>query len=733
MSFLLFKVDLKRNNYQNNDYNNTKSNRGGDTNYQTLKESNYSQMIQTRSQRVRAAMFPETLEDIGSDTTEQQTPSKVLNGRPTAIQRLAGPSQMLKTAIVDLINYLDDATAAQKSIPEIIKLLNDEDKLVVQKAIAFIEQLSNKDASKQALANSQPLINALINLLNTTNDPQMQRNIASALHHITSDQPSGIQLLFKSGGIAALIKLLSSPIDTVVYYATTTLHNLLIYEENSKVQIRKCGGIQKMVALMQTNTNQKFLAILLDCLHMLAYNNAESKLIIAASGGPKELVRILHNANYEKLLWTAIRLMKVLSICSSNKPALIKSGAIQVLTEHIIKPVNNRILINCLLTLRNLSDCAINEDNLDVLIKRLVDLLESNVDLNLSICAAGILSNLTCNNELNKIKFVEYNGIETMIRTMVQSKDDNFDDIYEPIVCSLRHVTNRNECSLKAQESIRYNYGLPAIVKILQSENNKWPLLKACIGLTRNLSLSENNLVPLRELGIIPRLVQLLIKAVNILQQAEVNNQEAVIDDVPMEEIIEGSVGALHQLSRDIHNRIIIRELKCIPLLVQLLYMSWESIQRVACGTLCELANDKESIDMIESEQVTDKLTELLRSKDDALATYAAAVLYRLSEDKPQQQQQQQNSFNRLNVNNGSILIQQRNGGQANIVDYGQYNAVNNPYELEMKPQHANGNDLTDSHPYHQYQSTNTNQVLINPQQQSQQQQQPASWFDTDL
>ena len=159
--------------------------------------------------------------------------------------------------------------------------------------------------------------------------------------------------------------------------------------------------------------------------------------------------------------------------------------------------------------------------------------------------------------------------------------------------------------------------------------------------LIRNLSLSENNLVPLRELGIIPRLVQLLIRAVNIHQQAEINNQDAIIEDVPMEEIIEGTVGALQQLSRDIHNRSIIGELKCIPLLIQLLFMSWESIQRVACGSLCELANDKDSIELIEKESITDRLTELLRSKDEALATYSAAILFRLSEDKPQQQQHQ--------------------------------------------------------------------------------------------
>jgi hypothetical protein len=106
-----------------------------------------------------------------------------------------------------------------------------------------------------------------------------------------------------------------------------------------------------------------------------------------------------------------------------------------------------------------------------------------------------------------------------------------------------------------AQEAVRYYYGLPVIAPLLQSDQSRWPLLKATIGLIRNLALSDNNLAPLRELGIIPRLVQLLIKSINSHQQAQQNGLEsAIIDDVPMEEIIEGTVGALHQLARDSHN-----------------------------------------------------------------------------------------------------------------------------------------------------------------------------------
>ena len=43
----------------------------------------------------------------------------------------------------------------------------------------------------------------------------------------------------------------------------------------------------------------------------------------------------------------------------------------------------------------------------------------------------------------------------------------------------------------------------------------------------------------------------------------------AVVDGVRMEDIVEGTVGALHILARDSLNRDAIRGLNCVPLFVQ--------------------------------------------------------------------------------------------------------------------------------------------------------------------
>ncbi|XP_066247673.1 armadillo segment polarity protein isoform X1 [Euwallacea similis] len=589
-----------------------------------------NQLNQTRSHRVRAAMFPETLEEGIEIPSTQFDP-----GHQTAVQRLAEPSQMLKHAVVNLINYQDDAELATRAIPELIKLLNDEDQVVVSQAAMMVHQLSKKEASRHAIMNSPQMVAALVRAISNSNDLETTKGAVGTLHKL-SHHRQGLLAIFKSGGIPALVKLLSSPVESVLFYAITTLHNLLLHQDGSKMAVRLAGGLQKMVALLQRN-NTKFLAIVTDCLQILAYGNQESKLIILASQGPIELVRIMRSYNYEKLLWTTSRVLKVLSVCSSNKPAIVEAGGMQALAMHLGNS-SQRLVQNCLWTLRNLSDAATKVNGLDSLLSSLVQVLGSS-DVNVVTCAAGILSNLTCNNQFNKETVCQYDGISALVRTIMNAGDR--EEITEPAVCALRHLTSRHDKSEFAQNQVRVVGGIPVIVRLLNPPS-RWPLVKAVIGLIRNLALCQDNFAPLRESCAINYLVQLLTRAYNDTQRraslASGGSQQAgtYADGVRMEEIIEGTVGALHILAREFYNREQIRQQGVIPIFVQLLFNDIENIQRVAAGVLCELAADKEGADLIEQEGATAPLTELLHSRNEGVATYAAAVLFRMSEDKPQ-------------------------------------------------------------------------------------------------
>lgn len=96
-------------------------------------------------------------------------------------------------------------------------------------------------------------------------------------------------------------------------------------------------------------------------------------------------------------------------------------------------------------------------------------------DVNVLTCATGTLSNLTCNNSKNKTLVTQNSGVEALIHAILCAGDK--DDITEPAICALRHLTSRHPEAEMAQNSVRLNYGIPAIVKLL-NQPNQWPLVK---------------------------------------------------------------------------------------------------------------------------------------------------------------------------------------------------------------------------------------------------------------
>ena len=83
------------------------------------------------------------------------------------------------------------------------------------------------------------------------------------------------------------------------------------------------------------------------------------KLIIESSNGPQLLLRLLELTDYEKLLWTTTRLLRVLSVSPSIKIVMVSKNAIKILEKHLNQPKSLRIQQNCLQILRNLSDQAV--------------------------------------------------------------------------------------------------------------------------------------------------------------------------------------------------------------------------------------------------------------------------------------------------------------------------------------------------------------------------------------
>lgn len=69
-------------------------------------------------------------------------------------------------------------------------------------------------------------------------------------------------------------------------------------------------------------------------------------------------------------------------------------------------------------------------------------------------------------------------GIEALVRTVLRAGDR--EDITEPAICALRHLTSRHQDAEMAQNAVRLHYGLPVVVKLLHPPSH-WPLIKVHI------------------------------------------------------------------------------------------------------------------------------------------------------------------------------------------------------------------------------------------------------------
>lgn len=579
-------------------------------------------MLQSRPDRIRMTMFPETIQE-GDEIPSTQ----MMSNQQTNLQRLAQPAQILKSALSSLATYQSSTELTAQMLPDVVKLLTLPEESTVLEASKLLMELSKKEASCRAIIANGQVLNMIIQAMAGTGNPEIQKNLSGVLHHCSNDH-QGLLTIYNCGGIPYLVRLLASPVDAVLFYAITTLHNMLLHYEPAKMDVRIAGGLEKMVGLLMKD-NPKFLAITADCLHILAYGHQESKLIILASGGPALLVRIMRLYTYEKLLWTCSRLLKVLSVCPSNKPEIVQAGGMQALSTHLSHR-STRLVQNILFTIRNLSDAATKQDHLDDLLRQLIMLLSSN-DVTIVNCSVGVLSNLTCNNAKNKTIVCQLHGVEALLRVITSA--GGREEIIDAAVCTLRHITSRHPNAEMSQNAVRQQNGIPLIVGFLQQQC-RWQLMKSLLGLIRNLALCNENHAVLRSSGVIPKIWQLLNRAHQESSRRTMPGAPAgYIDGVYMDEIVDMCVGSLHLMARDPNNRIVLKQLNSIPLFIQLLYSPTENITRVAAGVLCELAQDPDGAAQIERENGTQPLTELLNSRNEAIAAYAASVLFCLSED----------------------------------------------------------------------------------------------------
>uniref|UniRef100_A0A1I7USV7 Armadillo/beta-catenin-like repeat protein n=1 Tax=Caenorhabditis tropicalis TaxID=1561998 RepID=A0A1I7USV7_9PELO len=591
--------------------------------------------IETRTSRIRAAMFP--------DWTPPTSAAEATNSSSSIVELMHMPTQQLKQSVMDLLTYEGSNDMSGLSLPDLVKLMCDHDESVVARAVHRAYMLSREDPNffNAPGFDHRVFIEALM-AASKSNNVNVRRNAIGALSHM-SEQRGGPLLIFRSGGLAEIIRMLYDSLESVVHYAVTTLRNLLMHVSESRGQARALNAVEALTPHLH-KTNPKLLAQVADGLYFLLIDDAQSKITFLSLLGPQILVSILREySDHRKLIYTVVRCIRSLSVCPSNKPALISLGCLPALYAELCVAKDERSQTAILVAMRNLSDSATNEENLTQLIIKLLEIVRTAND-GMTACACGTLSNLTCNNTRNKQTVCSHGGIDALVTAIRRFPD--VEEVTEPALCALRHCTARHSLAEEAQSELRFCHAFPVILD--QLATLRTPVIKAALGVIRNCALLQTNLIELTQEQTVDGntavslTMDILRRAITAIEE----NPDIAVDGVPMWGVIEGAVSALHQLA----NHPAVATACCddmgqignpeVPPFLDLLHrllahprlgtMEDEVLEREILGLLYQLSKRPDGARAVESTGVTVLLMESRGSQYKSVVTYANGVLNNL-------------------------------------------------------------------------------------------------------
>ena len=157
-----------------------------------------------------------------------------------------------------------------------------------------------------------------------------------------------------------------------------------------------------------------------------------------------------------------------------------------------------KIIMNCLLTMRNMSDLGVGIPDGESLCVDLVNKL-CHPELVIVSCATGILSNLTANNETLKMAVCKANGVPALVSLLNRVPLDNRDgtknrdgrDIFESALSALKHLTNNHQGAEKVQHMFVFELnGLEILSRKLAPTTHR-PGLKGILNVVNNLLMKN--------------------------------------------------------------------------------------------------------------------------------------------------------------------------------------------------------------------------------------------------
>ncbi|KAF8568780.1 hypothetical protein P879_04520 [Paragonimus westermani] len=589
------------------------------------------------------------------------------------IDNLMGPITRLDRVFQDILDYKFDANSAAANAPKFAKMLQSDRRTDAQlKIVLSVHRLARNQASRLGLVTCPELIRELTKILQTTRSTDLQIETALTLQLLAKTR-AGAEMLREELTIPILVKMLKHPTD-IIYTTALYILNQIMWQlpEETRPEVRNCSGQTNLADLFQEGkmTDPNWIIICADTLRMTVYRDSETKLSLLDTNIHNDLVRLVRTySNHLKVAYNLARLIKVLGTCNVNKTKFVDCGAVEALSP-LLQSTNEILQLETLWSLRNLSDHAFHLTTTKNLVISLIDLLTST-DENVSICAAGCLCNLTCKNSTNKGLVIETGGVTRLCQLL--NLNSQRQEITEPICSALRHVTHRSPNVDAAIYEIRSNQTLPVIVELLQNndDSSALPLIKSAVGLVRNLATDEESRVELKSLGAARSLASILKQTHNTAKTeqnaleddlVDRNVQEVTlgcIEGVRLEEMLELCLAALQLMTKDsqVHNELL-HTAGLLTTVVQLLYSPSESVQRASVAFLSQLAASRAGAKAIEQEGACPRLTEMIQSNNEYIAAYSAAVLHRITRDKPDEYRRRLSLELRQSLFDGGLLVE---------------------------------------------------------------------------
>jgi len=595
-----------------------------------------------------------------------------------SFQELTTDTNNKVTQIQELMKHKQDAQITEVVLPQLINMLINERLSVtyVAKSIEIIYKLVKVSAPFNAMCKNFELVPALLHILQDNTHIEQHQTICSILYTLSVHE-TGVNQLFRGQSITAMLEQMErSGNEKIVIYCSRILFNMQRQLKMSVTStVRLAYGVNTLTSVLvhkrasvSGEWSDKFKTMLCQVLISLCTGDSESKENFHLAGGTREILRIIQqcltNGNYyDKLMTAVVRLFVVITASRSH----IKDDIIENLNGFgtsfaIFESVDDSFIrLNSLYAFRNLSDRVdetlidgdggtyLLDNQLIPVIDRMLELIgsdardadttENNLD---ESCAAGILCNITCNNKRYKEHIIAVGGTRILINQYISKPGKP--SIAEPIVCTLRHLTARNNEAYGVRQAIGNSQmirTMSGFIKLPREHTAKeMNGIKANLGLIRNLALNSAARAAMMSENVPLKIAQLL-------EECSSPDSEYGYRKFDYDDLIDGALGALHVLCRDKNIRRVVSGIHCangghIITLIRVyladrssfrgtVSLNRESIQREAAGLLCEMVEEESNQRIMEEIGIASDLSQMLNSHSESQATYAAATLYKLS------------------------------------------------------------------------------------------------------